>query len=239
MRLLIIDTSSVVSVAAVTLPEDGATPTVHSTFTGTGTHRHAEDLTPAVARVLSEAGWDRPDAVLAGEGPGPFTGLRVGLATAQTLAFAWDVPVFGACSLDAVAYAVAQQHHEPFIATLDARRKELYWACYDAQGTRTDAPHVGKVAVLPDLPVAGAGVTARAQEIADAGVRVLDGTATQVADAADLALAWWAVGAPRTAPVARYLRESDAVVPSSMAGVDTHAGAAPSAGVDTRPGAAR
>lgn len=216
MRLLIIDTSSVVSVAAVSVDEAGAADVV-SRFVGTDTHRHAEDLTPAVARALAEAGWDRPDAVLVGEGPGPFTGLRVGLATAQTLAFAWDVPVLGLCSLDGLAHEVAARHHEPFLATLDARRKEVYWAAYDADGVRTDGPHVGKVAALPELAVAGAGVAARSDEIREQGTRVLEGTQEMVVDAAELGLAWLAAGAPRTAPVARYLRESDAVVPRSMA----------------------
>jgi tRNA threonylcarbamoyladenosine biosynthesis protein TsaB len=220
VRALIIDTSSVVSVAAIDTADEAR---VLARFNGQDTHRHAEDLTPAVRSVLSQAGWDRPDVVLTGEGPGPFTGLRVGMATAQTLAFAWGVPVAGWCSLDGLAHAVAgvPGTDQGFVAALDARRKELYWARYDAAGHRVDGPHVSAPSSLPsDVAVAGTGVAARAQEIAELGLTVVDGTEHQHADAADLGLSWLAAGAEITEPRARYLRESDAVVPASMAGVD-------------------
>jgi len=237
VRLLVIDTSSVVSVALLEVGDDA--PAVVSSTVGTDTHRHAEDLVPAVRAALADAGWERPDAIVAGEGPGPFTGLRVGLATADTLAFAWGIPVYGLCSLDGLALQLAgrgvpggavPRSEAPaggFVAALDARRRELYWARYDARGVRVDGPHVGAPSALPaGVPVAGAGAGARAAELAEAGLGVVPGTAGLPVSAAYLGLAWIAAGRPTAAPVARYLRESDAVVPGSMAGVDVNAGRA-------------
>ena len=234
MRLLVIDTSSVVSVALLELQGSGGdAPRVLSDSVGSDTHRHAEDLVPAVRSALAEVGWERPDAVLVGEGPGPFTGLRVGLATADTLAFAWGVPVYGICSLDGLGHQVAHvsgaQEQAGFVAALDARRKELYWARYDAAGVRVDGPHVGAPATVPGalpsaLPVAGAGASVRAAELAEAGLSTVPGTEQLPVSAAHLGLAWVAAGCPTAPPRARYLRESDAVVPGSMAGVDLTAG---------------
>ena len=96
-------------------------------------------------------------------GPGPFTGLRSGIATARTLAFVWDKPLYGLMSLDAVALEVAESTDAApeFLVATDARRKEVYWARYTlAEGQLpqlVDGPHVGFAADLPDLPVYGAG----------------------------------------------------------------------------------
>ncbi len=90
--------------------------------------RHAELLAPMIASVVAGCA---VDAVVCGVGPGPYTGLRVGVATAQSLALAWQVPVVGICSLDAVAYAArAAGVTGEFIAAIDARRNEVYWARY-------------------------------------------------------------------------------------------------------------
>lgn len=218
VRLLSLDTSSVVSVALLEVA-DASEPVILSDALGTDTHRHAEDLVPAVRAALAAAGWERPDAILVGEGPGPFTGLRVGLASAEVLAFAWGVPVYGLCSLDGLAQQLAPLAGGEFVAALDARRKELYWGRYDAAGRPLGGPQVGAVSSLPQgLPVAGAGATARAAELAEADVAVVPGTETTPVSAAHLALAWLAAGRPEHAPVARYLRESDAVAPASLAG---------------------
>jgi tRNA threonylcarbamoyl adenosine modification protein YeaZ len=221
VRALIIDTSSVVSVAALETGQDG--PTLLAGFNGTDTHRHAEDLAPAVEQVLAEAGWTRPQIVVTGEGPGPFTGLRVGMAMAEALAFAWGVEVSGCCSVDGLAHGLVGTPgtEQGFVAALDARRKELYWARYDALGRRVDGPHVGAVSELPPgVPVAGAGVAARADDLEESGTPSVPGTEHRFVDAGDLGRFWAAAGEPVTAPRARYLRESDAVVPKSMAGVD-------------------
>ena len=76
--------------------------------------------------------------VLVGMGPGPFTGLRVGITFAQTFAWAQKIPVRGFCSLDAIA---AQVNEPDFIVAIDARRKEVYWAHY-TNGVRVEGPAV-------------------------------------------------------------------------------------------------
>lgn len=236
-KILALDTSSVVSVACVTVGSgdvDSAGVEVVAEHETDSTTRHAEDLIPVCERLLAEAGWDRPDAVLVGEGPGPFTGLRVGIAAGQTLAFAWGVDAYGICSLDGLAAQLlaesglasesdsdlAATDTEPVLtAALDARRRELYWASYARNGARIDGPHVTKPGELPaEYPVGGAGVSVRAEELAEAAIPVLAGTETTPVSASYLVRAWHAAGMPADLPVARYLRESDAVVPAAMQG---------------------
>jgi tRNA threonylcarbamoyl adenosine modification protein YeaZ len=97
--------------------------------------------------------------VAVGVGPGPFTGLRVGLVTARTLALALDIPVYGVCTLDVLAaQAVDEGLDVPFLVATDARRKEVYWAAYDDRGQRVEGPHVDRPAdVATEMPVVGAG----------------------------------------------------------------------------------
>ena len=111
----------------------------------TGSNLHVEQLMPLVSEVVAESGHVLADlaGIVVGIGPGPFTGLRVGIVTAQTLAYVLDVPVRGVCSLDIVALTYAATHpSHGFTVVSDARRKELYWATYDAAGTRLDGPNV-------------------------------------------------------------------------------------------------
>ncbi|HYO38677.1 MAG TPA: tRNA (adenosine(37)-N6)-threonylcarbamoyltransferase complex dimerization subunit type 1 TsaB [Nocardioidaceae bacterium] len=117
--------------------------------------RHGELLAPGIAALLEQAGVPRLDvtAVAVGVGPGPFTGLRVGLVTARTLSLALQVPVYGVCTLDVLAaQAVDERHGTPFLVATDARRKEVYWAAYDGAGARLDGPHVSRPA---DVATAG------------------------------------------------------------------------------------
>jgi tRNA threonylcarbamoyl adenosine modification protein YeaZ len=94
---------------------------------------------PALPGLVQEAlAVSDVDDVVVGMGPGPFTGLRVGIAFAQSFALAREIPVRGVCSLDAIAAQVADQD---FIITVDARRKEVYWARY-TQGVRVGEPAV-------------------------------------------------------------------------------------------------
>ena len=135
--ILAIDTSSAVAVAVV---DDGGASGFHtiaerSEFSPRG---HAELLAGFVKQALAEAGVTRPDRVVVGTGPAPFTGLRVGIVTARMLAFAWDVPCDGVCSLDAVGATAAGE----VTVVADARRKEVYWATY-RDGVRLAGPHVG------------------------------------------------------------------------------------------------
>ena len=124
--------------------------------------KHGEHLAPLVARAMEDAGIVRQDltAIAVGVGPGPFTGLRVGIVTARTLGFVLEIPVYGVCSLDAVALEVVGTSATPgsFLVATDARRKEVYLASYDADGRRLEGPVVTRPAeVATDAPVAGAG----------------------------------------------------------------------------------
>ncbi|WP_299037157.1 tRNA (adenosine(37)-N6)-threonylcarbamoyltransferase complex dimerization subunit type 1 TsaB [uncultured Pseudokineococcus sp.] len=147
--LLALDTSAVASAALL----DGGR--VVAARTSTDPRRHAELLQPMVAAVLAEAGASRGDleAVAVGVGPGPYTGLRVGLAAAQTTGLALGLPVHGVCSLDALARAAADALAADgvgvpgrFGVATDARRREVYWGAYELgpQGLRrTGGPGVG------------------------------------------------------------------------------------------------
>ncbi len=134
---------------------DDARGAVLASRDGVGPMRHGELLMPVVHEVLAEARAALPDVgrIAVGVGPGPFTGLRVGVVTARMLGLARGVPVTGACTLDVLAAgAVSQGVAEPFVVTTDARRKELFWAGYDAGGARVEGPAVDRPA---DLPVRG------------------------------------------------------------------------------------
>jgi tRNA threonylcarbamoyladenosine biosynthesis protein TsaB len=107
------------------------------------TGRHGELLAPGIDDVLTRAGAIPQDitAVAVGVGPGPFTGLRVGLVTARTMALALEIPVYGVCTLDVLAAEAVDAGLEDFLVATDARRKEVYLASYDG-GARVDGPAV-------------------------------------------------------------------------------------------------
>ena len=110
---------------------------------------HAEQLTPNVLAALADAGLTVNDlgALVVGCGPGPFTGLRVGMATAAAYGHALGIPVHGVCSLDAIGIESAATTSEVLVVT-DARRREVYWARY-RDGVRVDGPAVDAPADVP------------------------------------------------------------------------------------------
>lgn len=143
MIILALDTAS--AATSVALVDDGV---ILNSARHVDARRHAEVLAPMIAEVVAG---HAVDAVVCGVGPGPYTGLRVGVASAQSLGLAWGVPVVGICSLDAIAHAArAEGVTGELIAALDARRKEVYWARYDAQ--RRIGPFVNRTDELdPEL----------------------------------------------------------------------------------------
>ncbi|MBC7276348.1 tRNA (adenosine(37)-N6)-threonylcarbamoyltransferase complex dimerization subunit type 1 TsaB [Nocardioides sp.] len=131
--------------------------------------KHGEQLAPLISEVMTAAGVVRQDltAIAVGAGPGPFTGLRVGLVTARTLGFVLEIPVYAACSLDvlaveAVSSGVVSTSSTTggggFLVATDARRKEVYLASYDPDGARLEGPVVVRPAeVVTSMPVVGEG----------------------------------------------------------------------------------
>lgn len=119
-----------------------------------GATSHGDALPALVAQGLHVN--PEIDQVVVGMGPGPFTGLRVGIAYARTFAFARGLAVYGVCSLDAIAALVREEFD--FIIATDARRKEVYWAKY-ISGERVDGPHVDYPADVSKLglPIFGEG----------------------------------------------------------------------------------
>ncbi len=142
-KVLAIDTSTSRSCVAII----EGTDVLYSGFKD-GATAHGSSLPALVQEALAVSDVDE---VVVGMGPGPFTGLRVGIAFAQSFALAREIPVRGVCSLDAIA---AQIQEKDFIITVDARRKEVYWARY------TDGVRVGNPAVNFPADVSGAQIFA-------------------------------------------------------------------------------
>jgi tRNA threonylcarbamoyladenosine biosynthesis protein TsaB len=175
--------------------------------------RHGELLAPTIAATLAEAGVDRRalTAIAVGVGPGPFTGLRVGLVTARTLGAVLGIPVLGVCTHDHLALAATYDGLAGhFRVATDARRKEVYWADYDASGPgqvrRLDGPHVDRPAtVATDGPVVGGGPALYPDDFPGA-------REPRQTSAAALAR-WVAEGHPTVDPEPLYLRRPDAAEP--------------------------
>lgn len=110
-------------------------------------HEGATDHGKAITQLVSDAlqVYPNPDQVVVGMGPGPFTGLRVGITFAHTFALAREIPVIGVCSLDAIAL-----EQDDYTVAIDARRKEIYWASYKG-GQRISGPAVNKPAEVPNF----------------------------------------------------------------------------------------
>jgi tRNA threonylcarbamoyl adenosine modification protein YeaZ len=206
--VLALDTATPTLVAGVARWTDGAAEVLAEQAVPSG-NRHAELLTPAIRAVLSDAGiaMGSLDAVVVGLGPGPFTGLRVGVVTAATLADARGLLAIGVCSLDAIGEGART-------VVTDARRKEVYWAAYDATGARVDGPGVDRP---EELPVRGPFV---------GDERFAERLGAPVAEARVTTAGLLRTAAPQLADpssagplVPLYLRRPDATPPSSIKAV--------------------
>ena len=198
-------------------------------YTEVDARRHGELLAPGIVRVLAEAGRDRTDLtdIAVGVGPGPFTGLRVGLVTAVSLGDALDLPVHGFCTLDVLAaQASAEGLGDPpggrFAVATDARRKEVYWAAYQdrapgpggfADPVRTEGPEVDRpqavAGEVAGLPVAGEGPAKYPEHFPRATGPLLPSAAVLAA----LAVTRLREGGELLPPHPLYLRRPDAVEP--------------------------
>ena len=209
MLVLALDTATPTLVAGLArwTPTDGA-EVLAERAVPSGT-KHAELLTPAIAGVLADAGLAMADveAVVTGLGPGPFTGLRVGVVTAAALADARGLPVVGVCSLDAVGSGART-------VVTDARRKEVYWAAYAADGARVDGPGVVRPEEL-DRPGPFVGDPAFAERLG-APVEPAAVTTAGLLRAAAPQLADPSTAAPL---LPLYLRRPDAVPPAAIKAV--------------------
>ncbi len=221
MLLLALDTST--SAITVALHDGTAALASESVLDA---RAHAEHLAPAVRTVLTRAG-ARPSevsALAAGTGPGPFTGLRVGLVTAATLGYAWDVPTYGVCSLDVLAYQAwitdPVACADGLIVGTDARRREVYWARYAPSGApttvgeagplrRIGGPGVGRAA---DLALTGAPTVGRGALLYPEGFGTpLGPLDVDAAALAGLVITRLAAGAAFDGLEPRYLRRPDAL----------------------------
>ncbi len=157
--VLAIDTATPAVTAAVVRRDDTGIA-VAAQRVRVDARAHAELLTPNVLASVAEADLRMADldAVVVGCGPGPFTGLRVGMATAAAYGHALGVPVHGVCSLDAIGVLTTG---EVLVAT-DARRREVYWARY-RDGVRVEGPEVGAAA---DIALGAADRVAGPPEVA-------------------------------------------------------------------------
>lgn len=209
MLLLALDTATPATSVAVV--DDGG---VRAERAVVDPRRHAEVLAPLVAEALDAAGvrLSDVDAVAVGVGPGAYTGLRVGLVTAQAIGDAAMVPVHGVVTLDALAFEAGLA--APFAVVTDARRKEVFWARYDGCAIRTSGPDVGRpdavMAAVGGLPVVGAGATPFADRFAD-----VRGPQLPSAGALGrLAVTRLAAGEALLPPTPLYLRRPDVTLSS-------------------------
>lgn len=213
MRVLAIDTATTALVTGVVDTESGQlTQRVLA-----DTRAHNERLMPTILEVMSEAGLElgNLDAIVAGVGPGPFTGLRVGMATAQALADALSIPLHGVCTHDAIAHAAlagAEEKDAALVAT-DARRKEIYWAIYRA-GQRLAGPDVSKPGELSVQDIAQVVIPEKLADQLPDELAALP--RSEAAPTAEGLVAVAQLGAEPAPFVPMYLRRPDAVPPKKQ-----------------------
>ncbi|MDN5917046.1 MAG: tRNA (adenosine(37)-N6)-threonylcarbamoyltransferase complex dimerization subunit type 1 TsaB [Pseudonocardia sp.] len=244
MLVLALDTATpVVTAGLVDLPASGDGPSVRAARSHDG-RKHGELLMPAVLEIVAEAGVTLADveAVVVGCGPGPFTGLRVGIVSAAALGDALGIGVHGVCSLDAIALAAAGRfapadgagpsarsvaaHDRPtngaaappgnLLVVTDARRRETYWAAYDPAGRRLTGPSVEAPAELRErLDELAVGRVVGDAAFAERLGRSVGGPASPPPDGLVAAAAGALLAGTEPAPLEPlYLRRPDAVEPT-------------------------
>jgi tRNA threonylcarbamoyl adenosine modification protein YeaZ len=204
MNVLAIDTSVGVSVAILRSNSD-------VTQSQAIDHGMQGELTAElISKVVADSGLkiEEISDVVVGVGPGPFTGLRVGLVTASVFANARNIPIHGICSLDAIAFDYAK----PCVVVTDARRKELYWARYE--GIRIGEPQVSKPEVIasqfPDADFVGPGASLYPEFVIGNVMELKAGSLAKL----------FASGSAQLVDVTpMYLRKPDAVEPTTRKSV--------------------
>lgn len=204
MNVLAIDTSVGVSVAI--LRSNGELTQSQAVDHG----MQGELTADLISQVVAKSGLAIAEVtdVVVGVGPGPFTGLRVGLVTASVFAHARGVPIHGICSLDAIAF----DYEKPCVVVTDARRKELYWARYE--GKRIDEPQVSKpedlLAQFPNSEFVGPGALLYPDVISGKVLELKAGSLAKL----------FASGTAQLVDVSpMYLRKPDAVEPTNRKSV--------------------
>ncbi|MGQ0839106.1 tRNA (adenosine(37)-N6)-threonylcarbamoyltransferase complex dimerization subunit type 1 TsaB [Actinokineospora sp.] len=215
MLVLAMDTATPAVTAGVVDLADG-TPRVLAECVTVDAKAHGELLTPHLRDALAAAGRTLADvdALVCGVGPGPFTGLRAGMVTAAALGHSLDRPVYPVCSLDAIA---ADAPGPPLLVVTDARRREVYWAAYDAAGARITEPAVTPPAELAER-LAELGVVRAAGARLYASVfslPVVDPEHPSPAGLVAVARTALLAGAEPAALTPLYLRRPDAVEPGA------------------------
>lgn len=218
MLVLAVDTATSAVIAGLAQLSVAGEPDLLAERVTVTARAHGELLMPSVGEVMASAGVGMRDldAVVCGAGPGPFTGLRIGMVTAAALGDGLGVPVYPVCSLDAIAYRAGAG--SPLLVITDARRREVYWARY-AAGRRTSGPAVDRPAALAETlgshdTVVGSGAALYAEVFGSAA----DPAAPRHPDVAALIKPVLPVlraeePAPLLAPL--YLRRPDAVPPGA------------------------
>ena len=204
MNVLAIDTSVGVSVAILRSNSE-------LTQSQAVDHGMQGELTAdLISQVVAESGLEINEItdVVVGVGPGPFTGLRVGLVTARVFAHARNIPIHGICSLDAIAFDYAK----PCVVVTDARRKELYWARYEDK--RIGEPQVSKpedlLAQFPDSEFVGPGAQLYPDSISGSVLELKAGSLAKLFVSGNALLV-------DVSPM--YLRKPDAVEPTTRKSV--------------------
>ena len=217
MLLLALDTASPAVTVAV---HDGTSVLASDLFVDA--RRHGELVAPMVQRVLTVAGVAPRELtdLAVGVGPGPFTGLRVGLVSARTMAAVTGARLVGVCSLDVVARAYLDRAPAGsgagapgLVVATDARRGEVHWATYDRAGARLDGPGVARAADLASRLVPGTVAVGRGAQLYANVLPAVDGPLDP--DAAVLAAVVVAGTVPLLAANPLYLRRPDAAPPGT------------------------